>query len=126
LLYVLGAYTHAELDNTTFAVNISDPANPVNVSPIDTHYLFKLAKDVDGFSAGLGSEVRLGGGWSLKGEYRFTWLDGEARGASSQTFQCTEDDCDDGDDVGRRVRDKAAFDMDFDIHTVRGMLAYRF
>jgi len=126
LLYVLGAYTHAELDNARFEVNITDPAHPMTLSPIDTHYLFKLSNEVDGFSAGLGSEVRLGGGWSLKGEYRFTWLDGETKHASSETFQC-RDTCIEGDtDLGRRVRDNAAIDMDFGLHTFRGLLAYRF
>lgn len=129
LLYVLAAYTHAELENARFEVNITDPAQPTAaslLSAINTHHVLNLPDEVDGFTAGAGGEVRLGGAWSLKGEYRFTWLDGEAKRVSSKTVQCCGAAGAGPDDVAREIRSDANVDMDLDLHTVRAMLAYRF
>jgi len=132
LLYVLGGWTHAELQNTRFMVNITDPAAPLpgnsgGLVPIDTQYVLNLAKDVDGATVGAGTEVRIGGGWSLKGEYRFTWLDGTARKASNSQVQCcTGEEPPETAGIARQIDDSASINMDFEIHTVRGMLAYRF
>jgi outer membrane immunogenic protein len=128
LLYVLGGWTHAELQNTRFMVNITDPASPLSgnsagLLPIDTQYLLRLSNEVDGATIGAGTEVRIGGGWSLKGEYRYTWLDGRARHASSSQVQCCTDD---ETGIAREIDDSASTKVDLDIHTVRGMLAYRF
>jgi outer membrane immunogenic protein len=129
LLYVLGAYTHAELENALFEVNITDPARPTlaspGLSPIDTHFALNLPDEVDGFTVGAGSEVRLGGNWSLKGEYRFTWLDGEAKRASNSDVQCCTTALNTAG-IARKINSDAAVDMDLDLHTVRAMLAYRF
>jgi len=128
LLYVLGGWTHAELQNTRFMVNITDPAAPLATNtagllPIDTQYLLSLASELDGATVGAGTEVRIGGGWSLKGEYRFTWLDGTARSISGSQVQCCTDD---QPGIARQIDDAASVKMDLELHTVRGMLAYRF
>ena len=132
LLYVLGGWTHAELQNTHFMVNITDPAaplpgNPGGLLPIDTQYLLSLASELDGATVGAGTEVMLGGGWSLKGEYRFTWLDGTARSVSGSQVQCcTADEPEGTGGIARQIDDSASVKMHLELHTVRGMLAYRF
>jgi hypothetical protein len=70
LLYVLGAYTHAELDNARVNVSIDDPLSSIKFFKSNpTAFALNLPDSLDGFSLGAGGEAKLGRGpWSLKFE----------------------------------------------------------
>ena len=129
LLYVLGAYTHQELSDAQVKVSIADPLQVVSdlgladiSSP--TSILVKLPDSLDGFSLGGGGEVKVGGPWTLKLEYRWTHLQGSTGRASSKDEQC----CIGIDSIGifRNVSSNASADLDLDIQSVRGALSYHF
>jgi len=131
LLYVLGAYTHAELDNANVNVSIDDPlgsfggilhadiSNPTKIA-------LALPDSVDGFSLGGGAEAKLGGGpWALKLEYRWSHFQGDSASNSSEEAECYQIKRHLG--IGRDIQETASADFDdIDIHTVRGVLTYRF
>ena len=78
-----------------------------------------LDKERDGWFVGAGVETQLGwlgnGGFSLRGEYRFTRLDDD-----HSRLTLAENSCGAGCD--RRL----AFDRDIDVHSVRAVLVYKF
>jgi opacity protein-like surface antigen len=143
LLYFLAAYTHQDLSDARVRVSIADPIQSLDLggqlsadgfgnSP--TNLLVKLPDSLDGFSLGGGGEVKLGGPWALKGEYRWTHLEGGSGRASSSTFQSIPTSlgcniitglCDAAADF-RDTRSQASADFDLDIHTVRAVLTYHF
>lgn len=128
LLYVVGAYTHQELSTAQVKVSIADPLKPLGELGLDinspTSLLVKLPDSLDGFSLGGGGEVKVGGPWTLKLEYRWTHLEGSAAKASSKKDQC----CVGFELIGlyRNVESTASADLDLDIHTVRGAVTYHF
>jgi outer membrane immunogenic protein len=128
LLYVLGAYTHQELGDARVNVRIADPLGPLSEIGLDinspTNLVVKLPDSLDGFSLGGGSEVKIGGPWTLKVEYRWTHLQGSSARASSNDNQC----CIAIGPVGifRDVNSTASADLDLDVQTVRGALTYHF
>ena len=97
LLYVLAAYTHADLNDAQVKVSIPDPndlvgvllGGPPGTSPFSnkaTSLLVKLPALLDGWSFGGGAEAKLGGPWTLKLEYRWTHLEGGSGRANIDTF----------------------------------------
>jgi opacity protein-like surface antigen len=98
LLYVLGA--------CEIGLNINSP----------TRLMVKLPDSLDGFSLG-GREVKVGGPWTLRLEYRWTHLRGSAGKASSKDDPC----CVGFDPIGlfRNVDSTASADLDLNIQTVR-------
>ena len=138
LLYLLAAYTHADLSDAQVKVSIPDPSDLVGVllggppgsSPFptsNTSLLVKLPDSLDGWSLGGGAEAKLGGPWSLKLEYRWTHLEGGSGRANSDVSQC----CFEGRDSGgnqlfRNINSNASANFDADEQTVRGALAYHF
>jgi outer membrane immunogenic protein len=139
LLYILGAYTHADLEDARVKIRFDDPqaifSEPGFISDSPTSLLVKnLPDSLDGFSLGGGGEVKLGGPWALKGEYRWTHLEGGSGKASSQRSQAAIDveSClpNDGsftcDAFFRDIDSTASADLDLDIHTVRAVLTYHF
>jgi outer membrane immunogenic protein len=73
--------------------------------------------DRDGWFLGAGIETQLGwlsSNWSLRAEYRFTWLDDDHRGITFEDGACGL--------CSRRLE----FDHDIDIHSVRVLLSYKF
>ena len=128
LLYVLGAYTHQELSNAQVRVSIADPLAPLGNIGLDvnspTSLLVKLPDSLDGFSLGGGGEVKIGGPWTLKLEYRWTHLQGSSGKASSRDEQCCVNFFPIG--IYRNVDSMASADLDLDVQTVRGALSYHF
>ena len=129
LLYVLGAYTHQELSDAQVKVTIADPFQVVSdlgLADISSpsSLLVKLPDSVDGFSLGGGGEVKIGGPWTLKLEYRWTHLQGTSDRASSKDGQFINVD----DELGifRNVSSNASADLDLDVQTVRGAVSYHF
>ena len=138
LLYLLAAYTHADLSDAQVKVNIPDPSDLVGVllggppgsSPFSTNntsLLVKLPDSLDGWSLGGGAEAKLGGPWTLKLEYRWTHLEGGSGRASADASQC----CFEGRDSGgnqlfRNINSDASANFDADEQTIRGALAYHF
>jgi outer membrane immunogenic protein len=129
LLYVLGAYTHQELGDAQVKVTMADPLQVVSdLGFVDisspTSLLVKLPDSLDGFSLGGGGEVKIGGPWTLKLEYRWTHLQGSSDRASSKDGQFINVD----DELGvfRNVNSNASADLDLDIQTVRGAVSYHF
>ena len=127
LLYVLGAYTHQELSNAQVKISIADPLKPLGEIGLDinspTSLLVKLPDSLDGFSLGGGGEVKIGGPWTLKLEYRWTHLEGSSGKASSKDNQSV------GFDIAslyRNVNSMASADLDLDVQTVRGAVSYHF
>jgi outer membrane immunogenic protein len=79
LLYVLGAYTHAELDKSQVNVSIDDPLSSLKFfKSIPTTFALNLPDSLDGYTLGSGGEAKLGKNspWSLKLEYRWSHFDG--------------------------------------------------
>jgi opacity protein-like surface antigen len=131
LLYVLGAYTHAELDNSRVNVLIDDPFGSVDkllhtniANP--TKIALALPDSLDGFSLGGGGEAKLGNGpWSVKFEYRWSHFGGDSAKGSSADSECYPIKKHFG--IGREIESTASADFDdVDIHSVRGVLTYRF
>jgi outer membrane immunogenic protein len=129
LLYVLGAYTHQELSNAQVKVAVADPLAPLGEIGLDinspTSLVVKLPDSLDGFSLGGGGEVKVGGPWTLKLEYRWTHLQGSSGKASSKDNQCCVG-IEDIIGVYRNVNSTASADLDLDVQTVRGALSYHF
>jgi outer membrane immunogenic protein len=129
LLYVLGAYTHQELSNARVNVSIADPLGPLSEIGLDinspTSLTVKLPDSLDGFSLGGGGEVKIGGPWTLKLEYRWTHLEGSTGKASSKVEQCCVG-IEDIIGVYRNVNSSASADLDLDVQTVRGAVTYHF
>jgi len=125
---VLGAYTHQELSNARVNVSVADPLGPLSEIGLDinspTSLVVKLPDSLDGFSLGGGGEVKIGGPWTLKLEYRWTHLEGSSGKASSNDNQC----CVGFGPVGifRNVNSTASADLDLDVQTVRGAVSYHF
>jgi opacity protein-like surface antigen len=131
LLYVLGAYTHAELDNARVNVLIDDPFGSLGKlfhedisSP--AKIALNLPDSLNGFSLGAGTEARLGHGpWSIKLEYRWSHFEGDSAKGSSSDSQCIPIDKWKG--IGREIEGTASASYDdVDIQSVRGVLTYRF
>jgi outer membrane immunogenic protein len=129
LLYVLGAYTHQELSDARVNVSIADPLAPLSEIGLDinspTSLVVKLPDSLDGFSLGGGGEVKIGGPWTLKLEYRWTHLEGSSGKASSKINQCCVG-IEDFIGVYRNVNSTASADLDLDVQTVRGAVTYHF
>jgi len=125
---VRGAYTHQELSNARVNVSVADPLGPLSEIGLDinspTSLVVKLPDSLDGFSLGGGGEVKIGGPWTLKLEYRWTHLEGSSGKASSNDNQC----CVGFGPVGifRTVNSTASADLDLDVQTVRGAVSYHF
>jgi opacity protein-like surface antigen len=83
-----------------------------------------LPDSLDGFSLGGGGEVKIGGPWTLKLEYRWTHLEGSSSKAASKDDQC----CVGFGPIGlfRNVNNTASADLDLDVQTVRGAVTYHF
>jgi opacity protein-like surface antigen len=131
LLYVLGAYTHAQLDNSRVNVFIDDPFRSVDQfvrSSISKPTKIALAfpDSLEGFSLGGGAEAKLGGGpWAIKLEYRWSHFEGDSASGSSVDSECYPIKRHFG--IGREIEGTASSDFDdVDLHTVRGVLTYRF
>ena len=128
---MLGAYTHAELDNSRVNVLIDDPFGSVDkllhtsiANP--TKIALALPDSLDGFSLGGGGEAKLGNGpWSVKFEYRWSHFGGDSAKGSSADSECYPIKKHFG--IGREIESTASADFDdVDIHSVRGVLTYRF
>ena len=138
LLYLLAAYTHADLSDAQVKVSIPDPSDLVGVllggppgsSPFptsNTSLLVKLPDSLDGWSLGGGAEAKLGGPWTLKLEYRWTHLEGGSGRASADASQCCFEGRDTRDNqLFRNINSNASANFDADEQTVRGALAYHF
>jgi outer membrane immunogenic protein len=128
LLYVLGAYTHAELDKSRVNVSIDDPLNSLKFFKSNpTTIALNLPDSLDGVSLGGGAEAKLGRNspWSLKFEYRWTHLDEGSASGSLSDSECKRIYGHLG--IGRETEANASADFDdLDIQTVRGVLTYRF
>ena len=78
----------------------------------------KLDKERDGWFVGAGIETQLGRGFSLRGEYRFTRLDGDHRNLTlGEGYYCGEE-C--------YYKSRLELDRDLDVHSVRAVLVYKF
>jgi opacity protein-like surface antigen len=137
LLYLLAAYTHADLSDARVKVNIPDPNDLVAVvlggapgtSPFPnspTNLLMKLPDSVDGFSLGGGGEAKIGGPWSVKLEYRWTHLEGSSGQSANNKSQCCFEGKDSGNQLFREISGSAASDLSLDEQTIRGALVYHF
>jgi outer membrane immunogenic protein len=128
LLYVLGAYTHAELDKSRINVSIDDPLNSLKFFKSNpTTFALNLPDSLDGFTLGGGGEAKLGKNspWSLKLEYRWSHFDGGSASASLSDSECIRIYKHLG--IGRDTESTASANLDdIDIQTVRGVLTYRF
>ena len=136
LLYILGAYTHADLDDARVKVSIGDPnsvigaivnnggSSPFSNSP--TSSSVNLPNSLDGFSLGGGAEAKLGGPWALKLEYRWTHLDGGSGHASSSKNEGPFAAACNPDCVARNIDSQASANFDLDIQTVRAVMTYHF
>jgi opacity protein-like surface antigen len=137
LLYVLGAYTHADLNDARVKVNIGDPlafVDSLGVLPTSinspTSLLVRLPTSLDGYSLGGGGEVKLGGPWTAKLEYRWTHLDGGTRhvaGSNSQSVNLGDifgPDSNPG--VIRNIQSNASANFDANIQSVRAEISYHF
>jgi outer membrane immunogenic protein len=128
LLYLLGAYTHAELDKSQVNVSIDDPFGGDKLFKSNpTKFALNLPDSLDGFTLGGGGEAKLGKNspWSIKLEYRWSHFDGGSASGSSSDSECIPIHKHFG--IGRETDATASADFDdLDIQTVRGVLTYRF
>jgi outer membrane immunogenic protein len=130
LLYVLGAYTHAELGNSRVNVSIDDPLSSLKFFKSNpTTIALNLPDSLDGFTLGGGGEAKLGKNspWSLKLEYRWSHFDGGSASGSSSDEECIPFHKYSKFGIGRETEATASADYDdINLHTVRGVLTYRF
>jgi outer membrane immunogenic protein len=130
LLYVLGAYTHAELDKSRVNVSIDDPLSSLKFFQSNpTAFALNLPDELDGFTLGAGGEAKLGKNspWSLKLEYRWSHFDGGSASGSFSDEECIPFHKYSKFGIGRETEATASADYDdIDLHTVRGVLTYRF
>jgi opacity protein-like surface antigen len=132
LLYVLGAYTHVELDEAQVNVSIDNPFSSLDELlkigfDSSTKFALRVPDSLDGFSVGGGAETKLGGGpWAVKLEYRWSHFEGDSdKDSVSDASQCIPFKKRIGIDREMEATASASFD-DIDIHTVRAVLTYRF
>lgn len=119
LFYGLGAYTQVELEKAEFQFTVTDPLGfipPIN-SP--TNLTVNMPDNLQGFTVGGGVETKLSDTLSMKFEYRYSDLEGEARTASNSTIQCCLFI------AARRIQEDVRATLDMETHTVRAALSWK-
>lgn len=119
LIYGLGAYTQVELEKAQFQFTVTDPLGfipPIN-SP--TNLTVNLPDNLQGFTVGGGVETKISDTLSMKFEYRYSDLEGEARTATNTTIQCCIFI------AARRIQEDVRATLDMETHTVRAALSWK-